>query len=46
LALTFIQIAIALAAITVLTRRKWLLWGAVASAGTGIGIAISALVVI
>jgi hypothetical protein len=46
LALTFIQIAIALAAITVLTRRKWLLWGAVASAATGIGIAISALVVI
>ena len=42
LALTFIQIAIALAAITVLTRRKWLLWGSVASAAGGLGIAISA----
>jgi hypothetical protein len=42
LALTFIQIAIALAAITVLTRRKWLLWSSVASAVGGLGIAISA----
>jgi hypothetical protein len=42
LALTFIQIAIALAAITVLTRRKWLLWGSVASAVGGLGIAFSA----
>ncbi len=36
LALTFIQIAIALAAITVLTRKRWLLWGSVASSATGI----------
>jgi hypothetical protein len=43
LALSFIQIAIALAAITVLTRRNWLLWGSVASAGTGIALAISVL---
>jgi type IV secretory pathway component VirB8 len=43
LALTFIQIAIALAAITVLTRRKWLLWGSIASATGGLGIAIFAL---
>jgi hypothetical protein len=42
LALTFIQIAIALAAITVLTQRRWLLWGAVGSAGIGIFTAISA----
>ena len=42
LALTFIQIAIALAAITVLTRRRWLLWGSVASAVTGIAMALSA----
>lgn len=39
LALTFIQIAIALAAITVLTRRRWLLWGSVASAAIGIVVA-------
>jgi hypothetical protein len=39
LSLTFIQIAIALAAITVLTKRRWLLWGSVASAAAGIVIA-------
>lgn len=44
LALTGIQISIALAAITVLTRRRWLLWGSVASAGIGIAIAASAVV--
>jgi hypothetical protein len=44
LALTFIQIAVALAAITVLTRKSWLVWGAVGSAAIGIGAAISALV--
>ena len=43
LALTFIQIAIALAAITVLTRKRWLLWGSVASSAIGIGTALSAL---
>jgi hypothetical protein len=42
LALTFIQIAIALAAITVLTKRRWLLWGSVASAATGIVAAMTA----
>ena len=43
LALTFIQIAIALAAITVLTRRRWLLWGSLASAASGIAIALSSM---
>ncbi len=32
MALTFIQIAVALATITVLTRRRWLLWGSVGAA--------------
>jgi hypothetical protein len=44
LALTFIQIAIALAAITVLTKRRWLLWGSMASAAVGIIAAITALI--
>lgn len=43
LALTFIQIAIALAAITVLTRRRWLLWGSVGSAVMGVVIAVTAI---
>jgi hypothetical protein len=34
-ATTFIQIAISLAAITVLTRKLWLFWGSVASAVLG-----------
>lgn len=42
LAMTFIQIAVALAAITVLTRRAWLLWGSVTAAGVGIIAAITA----
>lgn len=42
LALTFIQIAVALAAITVLTRRRWLLWGSVGSAAVGIITAVTA----
>jgi hypothetical protein len=42
LALTFLQIAIALAAITVLTRRRWLLWGSVASAAAGIVTSVAA----
>ena len=33
---TFIQIAISLAAITVLTRRRWLYWGSVTAAGAGV----------
>ncbi len=44
LALSFIQVAVALAAITVLTRKNWLLWGSVGSAVVGIGAALSALV--
>jgi hypothetical protein len=44
LALTFIQIAIALAAITVLTKRRWLLWGSVASAAIGIATTITAFI--
>lgn len=39
LAMTFIQIAVALAAITVLTRKNWLLWGSIASAGVGLAAA-------
>ena len=42
LALTFIQIAVALAAITVLTKRRWLLWGSVGSAVVGIVAAATA----
>ena len=42
LALTFLQIAIAMAAITVLTRRTWLLWGAVVFALIGIGASATA----
>lgn len=42
LALTFLQIAIALAAITVLTKRRWLLWGSVGSAAIGLVAAASA----
>lgn len=42
LALTFVQIAVALAAITVLTRRRWLLWGSFSASAIGIAAAISA----
>ena len=42
LAMTFIQIAVALAAITVLTRRTWLLWGSIASAAVGLTAAVTA----
>jgi hypothetical protein len=34
-AITMVQIAISLAAITVLTRKKWLFWGSGISAGAG-----------
>ncbi|MBI2800066.1 MAG: DUF4337 family protein [Gammaproteobacteria bacterium] len=44
LALTLIQIAIALAAITALTRRRWLFWGSVTSAAAGIIVATTAFV--
>ena len=42
LGMTFIQIAVALAAITVLTRRRWLIWGSLASAAVGIACSASA----
>lgn len=45
LALTFIQIAVALAAITVLTKRRWLLWGSIGSAIVGIGTALNAILI-
>jgi len=35
-ATTFVQIAISLAAITVLTRRRWLYWGSLIAAGGGV----------
>ena len=41
LGLTFVQVAVALAAITILTRKRWLVWGALGSAFAGIGIAAS-----
>ncbi len=41
LGLTFIQVAVALAAITILTRKRWLIWGSLGSAIIGIGIAAS-----
>lgn len=42
LALGFLQIGIALSAITVLTRRRWLIWCAGAAALIGIAAALSA----
>jgi hypothetical protein len=45
LALTFIQISVALAAITVLTRRRWLLWGSMGTAALGIAAAASAFLI-
>jgi hypothetical protein len=45
LALGALQIGIALSAITVLTRRRWLLWGAGTAAAIGIASAVSALFV-
>jgi len=44
LALSCVQVAVALAAITVLTRRRWLLWGAGCAALAGFVAAISAYV--
>lgn len=41
-AMTFVQVAIALASITALTRRRWLFWGAGASAAVGIVLAVVA----
>jgi hypothetical protein len=45
LALSCVQIAVALAAMTVLTRRRWLLWGVGGAALLGFGAAVSAFVV-
>ncbi|GLU33019.1 DUF4337 domain-containing protein [Trinickia caryophylli] len=41
-ATTLTQVAISLAAITLLTRRRWLLWGAAATAGAGVLVGIAA----
>ena len=46
LALSALQIAIALAAITVLTKRRWLLWGSVSFAVIGVLTAASAFVML
>lgn len=42
IAMTFIQVAIALASITALTKRRWLLWGAGGSAAVGVLLSIIA----
>ncbi|MFZ5795636.1 MAG: DUF4337 domain-containing protein [Sphingomonas sp.] len=42
IAMTFIQIAIALASISALTQRRWLLWGAGASAVLGVVLSVVA----
>jgi hypothetical protein len=43
LGMTLIQIAVALASITVLTRRTWLFWGSMLSALAGVAVAASGL---
>ena len=43
LGMTLIQIAVALASITVLTRKTWLFWGCMLSALTGIAVAATGL---
>jgi hypothetical protein len=42
ISMTFLQIAIALASITALTRKRWLLVGAVLSALVGVGLGVLA----
>lgn len=42
IAMTFIQVAIALASISALTQRRWLLWGAGASALLGVVLSVAA----
>lgn len=44
IAMTFLQVGIALASISALTRRRWLLWGAGLSGALGIGLALAAWV--
>jgi len=41
-ATTLLQVSIALAAIALLTRRRWLEWGTLGVAGVGIAIGIAA----
>jgi hypothetical protein len=45
ISMTLLQIAIALASITVLTQKRWLLFGAAASAFIGAALAIAAYVI-
>jgi hypothetical protein len=45
MSMTLLQIAIALASITVLTQKRWLLFGAAASAFIGAALAIAAYVI-
>jgi len=42
IAMTFLQIAIALASITALTKRRWLLWAAGGSAAVGVVLSVLA----
>jgi len=42
-AMTAVQIAISLAAITLLTRRRWLYWTAIGTAGIGAALAAAAM---
>ena len=41
-ATTGLQISIALAAITLLTRRRWLVWGVYGVAGVGVALGVAA----
>jgi hypothetical protein len=42
IAMTFIQVALALASISALTQRRWLLWGAGAAAAVGVLLSVVA----
>lgn len=42
-AMTAVQVAISLAAITLLTRKRWLFWGAWGASGIGAALALTAL---
>ncbi len=42
MSMTLLQVAIALASITVLTKKDWLLWGAGASALAGVAVGVVA----
>jgi hypothetical protein len=44
LGMTLVQIAVALAAITVLTRRRWLIWGSATAAIMGLAVAASGFI--